>query len=147
MTDHRGVGVIATNPARDRFVVQRKDARYPHFPRGCSLFGGARERGESDADALVRELHEELGEASARALVEAGPREIGTFLLGASQFTFVLFEVVVEDVVLDAIAARPVAEGERAELVTRDALAELPWVWDLAAVIADYLAPIGSRES
>jgi 8-oxo-dGTP pyrophosphatase MutT (NUDIX family) len=139
MADHRGVGVIATNPARTRFLVQRKDASYPRFPRGYSLFGGAVEPGESDAAALVRELHEELGDASARALVDAGPREIETFALGERRFAFVLFEIVVADDMLDLIASRPVFEGERAEVVARSELVGLPWVWSLAQVLAAYV--------
>jgi 8-oxo-dGTP pyrophosphatase MutT (NUDIX family) len=144
---HRGVGVIVTNPARDRFLVQRKDASYPRFPRGYSLFGGAREPGESDVDALARELEEELGAASAQQLVAAGLREIEEFVVGEPGFAFVLFEAVVEDALLDVLAARPVFEGECAQAVTRGELAMLPWVWSLAQVIATYLgrrdAPFG----
>lgn len=140
MVAHRGVGVIVTSPARQRFVVQRKDASYPRYPRGCSMFGGACEPGESDTAALVRELHEELGDASARVLVDAGPREIGVFAVGEHRFAFVLFEAVVADDVLGELATRPVFEGERAELVTRAELAALPWVWGLGEVVAAYLA-------
>jgi 8-oxo-dGTP pyrophosphatase MutT (NUDIX family) len=139
MGGHRGVGVIATNPDRSRFLVQRKDATYPRYPRGYSLFGGAVERGESDLDALVRELHEELGETSARTIVDAGLHEIAAFEVGERRFTFVLFEAVVVDDTLDVLAARPVFEGERAQVVTRDALTSLPWVWDLAQVLAAYV--------
>jgi 8-oxo-dGTP pyrophosphatase MutT (NUDIX family) len=140
MGAHRGVGVIVTSAARRRFVVQRKDAAYPRYPRGCSLFGGACETGETDAAALVRELHEELGVASARALVDAGLREIGVFAVGEHGFAFVLFEAVVPDELLDQLAATPVLEGERAELVTRAELAALPWVWGLDEVVAAYVA-------
>jgi 8-oxo-dGTP pyrophosphatase MutT (NUDIX family) len=138
-TAHRGVGVIVTNPAGTRFLVQRKDASYPRFPRGYSLFGGAREPGESDAAALARELDEELGAASAQVLVAAGPRELETFTLGDPGFAFVLFEAVVEDQLLDVLAARPVFEGECAQAVTRAELVALPWVWSLAQVVAAYL--------
>lgn len=138
MALHRGVGVIATNPARARFLVQRKDASYPRFPRGYSLFGGACEHGESDEAALVRELVEELGDASARALVDAGLREIASFEVGERRFAFVLFEAVIPDDVLDVIASRPVFEGECAEVVARAELVGLPWVWDLRQVLEAY---------
>lgn len=144
MADHRGVGVIVTNPARDRFLVQRKDASYPRFPRGYSLFGGAREHGESDQAALVRELYEELGDASARALVDAGLREIATFEVGERRFAFVLFEAVVTDEMLDVIAARPVFEGECAAVVARAELVGLAWVWTLGDVITAYVQRRGS---
>lgn len=139
MAIHRGVGVIVTNPARDRFLVQRKDASYPRFPRGYSLFGGAREQGESDDAALARELYEELGDASARALVDAGLQEIGAFELGERRLVFVLFEAVVADEMLEVFASRPVFEGERAEVVARADLGGLAWIWTLADVIAAYL--------
>lgn len=139
MVDHRGVGVIATNPARTRFLVQRKDASYPRFPRGCSLFGGACERGESAQAALVRELHEELGDATAHLLVDAGLRELGRFEVGERGFAFVLFEAVVADEMLDVLASRPVLEGERAEVVAREDLLGLAWVWGLGEVLAAYV--------
>ncbi|MBC8071948.1 MAG: NUDIX hydrolase [Deltaproteobacteria bacterium] len=146
MVAHRGVGVIVTDPARSRFVVQRKDASYPRYPRGHSLFGGACEPGESSEATLERELFEELGDASARVLLDAGPREIGAFTVGESGFTFVLFEAVVAVEMLDVLAARPVHEGERAEIITREELPGLAWVWGLEAVLAAYIAGIGPRE-
>lgn len=140
--DHRGVGLIATNAARTRFLVQRKDESYPEFPQGYSLFGGACEPGESDEAALVRELYEELGDATARVLVDAGPREIGTFEVGERRFGFTLFETVVAEEMLDVLASLPVFEGERAEVVPRGELMGLAWVWGLGEVLAAYVERI-----
>ncbi len=142
VSEHRGVGVIVTNGARTRFVVQRKDATYPRYPRGCSLFGGAREPGETDEQALVRELFEALGDASAAAIVAAGLRHVADFELGPRRFGFAMFEAVLDDARLDLLAARPVYEGERAEIAERSGLAALPWVWTLGDAIAAYLRTI-----
>jgi 8-oxo-dGTP pyrophosphatase MutT (NUDIX family) len=136
---HRGTGVIVTNPGHTRFVVQRKDATYPRFPRGYSLFGGACEAGESAIEALVRELFEELGPARAQLLVAAGLHERGVHRLGPQGFAFTLFEACIDDVELDRIAREPVYEGECAAVIDRDALEGLSWVWDLGVVITDYL--------
>lgn len=136
---HEGVGVLVSNHSRTRFFVQRKDASYPRFPRGYSLFGGACEPGESPEQALVRELHEELGRSRAAALETAGPRLSATHTLGESRFTFSLFEACVGDDELDRFASEPVFEGECGTVVDREQLAGLAWVWDLGAVIDAYL--------
>jgi len=137
---HRGVGIVATNRDRTRFLVQQKDEHYVPHPRGYSFFGGACEHGESAKAALTRELREELPESSAQMLLDASPREVGSYRVGPTAFSFLLFEAVVPDSVLDALAQSPVLEGERAAVVSRDALIELPFVWDLLEVVIDYLA-------
>ena len=40
MTEHRGVGLIVTNPTGTRFYLQRKDGSYRQ-PHTISVFGGA----------------------------------------------------------------------------------------------------------
>jgi 8-oxo-dGTP pyrophosphatase MutT (NUDIX family) len=138
MTRHHGVGALVTNPARTRFFLQQKDASYPRFPLAYSTFGGAREAGESPEAALARELGEELGEALAAALIHAGPREVLTTTLAAG-FRYTLFEIVIADERLEALAAVEVLEGERGAVVSRAQLTTLPFVWGLEAVIAAYL--------
>lgn len=45
-----------------RYLLQLRDSKPGiFFPGHWSLFGGAHEAGESDEEALLRELHEELG--------------------------------------------------------------------------------------
>lgn len=136
--DHHGVGALVTNAARSRFFVQQKDASYPGYPLAYSTFGGAREPGEGSAQAAARELREELGDAAA-ALLDAGLVEVLTTRLEPDGFTFTLFEILVDDAQLDALAGVPVFEGERGALVTRAELAELPFIWGLGAVLEAYL--------
>lgn len=45
----------------NKIVLQQRDGEAPTFPHHLSTFGGGIEKGESPLEALVRELHEELG--------------------------------------------------------------------------------------
>lgn len=58
---------------------------------------------------------------------------------GVKIFRFTLFEAIVDDWQLDILARTPVLEGERGAVVTREQVAELPFVWDLEAVVLAYL--------
>ena len=136
--EHRGVGVIVRNPAATRFYVQQKDAAYRPHPRGYSLFGGAIEPGEALHEALARELAEELG-STAQLLLAAGPALVSEARVGPTKFRFSLFEVVLDDPLLDTLARAPVYEGERGVVVTREQLRALPFVWGLEAVVLAYL--------
>jgi 8-oxo-dGTP pyrophosphatase MutT (NUDIX family) len=137
-TTHHAVGLIVCNHSRTRYYVQQKDASYPSYPLGYSLFGGAREPGESTLEALARELAEELGDA-APALLAAGPILIQTTNVGPSEFRYSLYEVVIDDAALDQLARAPVFEGERGAVVSEAELRELPFIWDLGGVIVAYL--------
>jgi len=136
--EHHGVGVIVRNHAATRFYVQQKDADYRPHPRGYSLFGGAVDPGEAPGEALARELLEELGEAPSAALLAAGPTLVADH--GQLGFRFSLFEVVVDDALLDRLATTAVLEGERGAVVDGAELTSLPFVWGLEAVVRDYLA-------
>ena len=138
---HRAVGVIARDRAGTRFYLQQKDATYPIYPLAYSLFGGAREPGESAAEALARELGEELGDAAER-LLAAGPTLVGEFRVGPRGFEFALFEVIVEDALLDQLAVTPVFEGERGAVVSREELRTLPFIWGLEVVVLGYVEGI-----
>ena len=144
--EHHGVGALVTNPARTRFFVQQKDATYPRFPLAYSMFGGAREPGEGVSEAVARELREELG-ASAEALLQpaGGLAHVLTTRVESGGFDYTLFEIVVADAQLDALAEVPVLEGERGAVVSRVELGALPFVWGLEAVVRAYLdaRPLG----
>lgn len=151
-SQHRGVGMIVRNGTSTRFYVQQKDADYPVYPRAYSLFGGAADPGESHAQALARELAEELGADAAIELLAAEPRLVAehqvrrpAFGPGAEgSFGFALFEVVVDDAQLDRLARTRVFEGERGAVMTRDQLVSLPFIWGLEIVIQAYLAQLPS---
>jgi 8-oxo-dGTP pyrophosphatase MutT (NUDIX family) len=136
---HHGVGVLVTNRTRSRFLVQQKDQDYAPHPRGYSLFGGATDTNEDPAEALARELHEELGAASAKLLIAAGLRPVLTTTVEPAGFVYSLFEAAIDDALLEALARAPVFEGERAAVVERDELLALPFIWGLGAVLAAYL--------
>lgn len=135
---HHGVVAIVTNPERTRFFIQQKDAAYRPFPLGYSLFGGAVEAGEEPAEALARELREELG-AAAEPLLAAGPTRVFTARPLATGFVVSLFEIVLDARALESLAETPVLEGERGVVLDRDHLRGMPLVWGLGEVVAAYL--------
>lgn len=139
---HVAVGALIANAARTRFVVQQKDRDYRPYPRGFSCFGGAIEPGEAPGDALARELAEELGEAMAARLLAAALREVLRMRVEPAGFEFVLFELIIDDALIDALAEHPVLEGERAVVVEREQLLALAWVWGLEQVVAIYLTEL-----
>lgn len=141
--EHHGVVALVTNPERTRFFIQQKDAGYRPFPRGYSLFGGAVEPGESPAEALARELREELG-AAAERLLAAGPTCVLMERPLPTGFVVSLFEVVLEDAVLASLAAVAVLEGERGVVLGRDELRATPLVWGLHEVVVAYLDGAGA---
>jgi 8-oxo-dGTP pyrophosphatase MutT (NUDIX family) len=134
---HRIAAVIATDAGRSRFLVQRKDESY-RYPLALALFGGAVEAGESDRQAIEREIVEELGIHSAMLLLDAGLDWVAEVDLG---YPFVLFEAVMRSGALDVVAERPVFEGKRAEIVARDLLLTDPsWMPGLVEVLRVYLS-------
>lgn len=116
----------------EKFIVQRKDDTYSR-PRAIALFGGAIEPEEYDDVAIERELLEELGRTTCDMLRHAGLRRFGW--VGP----FSVFEIVVDDDVIEAIAAQFVFEGERAEIAMRHELLDLPWLDELRPVVDAYL--------
>jgi len=57
---HAHVGCLVLSHD-NKIVLQQRDDYAPTFPNYLSTFGGAIEQGESPLEAMVRELHEELG--------------------------------------------------------------------------------------
>ena len=59
-TEGRGVSAILINPQGQVLLQQRDDNPAIRYPAHWSLFGGTIEDGESAAEAVVREVHEEI---------------------------------------------------------------------------------------
>ncbi len=135
---HHGVVALVTNPERTRFFIQQKDEGYRPFPLGYSLFGGAVEAGEEPAQALARELREELG-AAAQRLIDAGPELVFTTRALAAGFVLSLFEVVLEDRVLESLGEVVVLEGKRGVVLSRQQLRHTPLIWGLEEIVLAYL--------
>lgn len=135
---HHGVVALVTNAARTRFFLQQKDEHYRPFPLGYSLFGGAVEDGEELVEALARELREELG-AAAQGLVEAGPVPVLTRRAMSEGFVLSLFEVVLDEHVLESLGEVAVLEGKRGVVLSRAALRSTPLIWGLEEVVLAYL--------
>jgi len=133
--------VIVTTPERRRFFVQQKDAAYEPHPLGYSFFGGAIEEGETLLEALGRELREELGAAADR-LTAAPTRHVLTATVEPAGFRYSLFEVLVDEPTLEALATAPVFEGERGALFGERELSALPFIWGLESVVTAYLAQV-----
>jgi hypothetical protein len=130
--DHHGVVLVLTNSRRSHYLLQRKDATYPHFPRHYSFFGGGREQGESEEQTLERELIEELCPEAAQLIVRPLKKIYsGQLQYQSSPFQMTLFEAVCPHESLELISTMPVLEGERAELVTTEKMLSLPFVWGL----------------
>lgn len=133
---HHGVVLVLTNPNRTHFLLQRKDANYPHFPRGYSFFGGALEDCESEEVGLERELVEEFPEdvfpllAGHRQRIFSGPIHTDSF-----HFEISLFETILSLKQLKEIATSPVLEGESADLIQREELAQVSFVWGLEQLV------------
>jgi 8-oxo-dGTP pyrophosphatase MutT (NUDIX family) len=116
------VGAIIVTPD-NRFLLQRRD-HVPHiwFPGAWGLFGGAIDRGESERDALRRELREEIG-------LELGAARPFTRLqfdcgfVGDGVIDRAFFEVPIEP---DAVAGLRLTEGREMALIPGDRVSGLP---------------------
>ncbi|MDF1665208.1 MAG: NUDIX domain-containing protein [Planctomycetota bacterium] len=140
---HHGVVLVLTNPERTHFLLQRKDASYPHFPRGYSFFGGALEDGETEEAGLQRELAEEFSE-EVRVLLRTPRRRRFSGWIETEQFRFKisLFESTLSHDQLQTIASMPVLEGESADLIAREKLNGLAYVWGLEQLVPVLLGPV-----
>jgi 8-oxo-dGTP pyrophosphatase MutT (NUDIX family) len=130
-----------------RYVMQLRDVKsHIFYPGHWGLFGGALDQGETDADALRRELDEELGFV---------PQTVSCFVrldfdlstIGAGKVYRAVYEVPVKD---KEFAAFQLREGLACEALTaRDILTERKVTpYDSFAVWMHYarkrLAPAGA---
>jgi 8-oxo-dGTP pyrophosphatase MutT (NUDIX family) len=107
-----------------RYVMQLRDVKsHIFYPGHWGLFGGAIDEGETEMDALHRELEEELGFV---------PRRVSRFVrldfdlssIGAGKVFRAVYEVPVTD---QEFAAFRLGEGRACEALTpRDILTERP---------------------
>lgn len=135
---HKGVGLIIGNASKELFFVQKKDKDYPvtKWVDGFSFWGGAVEENDpSPYEALIRELKEELTIDLDYPKIQF----VQEFLVKSDRiYTFYLFELLVDDKVLQTLNQQTVKEGH-ADLVTRADLLTQNWIWGLEQVIAAYL--------
>lgn len=108
-----------------RYLLQLRDNRPGiFFPGHWGLFGGGVEDGEQPADALQRELHEELG------LVTADLRPLARFEFDLAPMALTriyreFYEVRITTEVLPLLA---LGEGEAFNAFTRDQILRMPRV-------------------
>ncbi|MBV8168994.1 MAG: NUDIX domain-containing protein [Alphaproteobacteria bacterium] len=116
------VGAIIVTPDQ-RFLLQRRD-HVPHiwYPGAWGLFGGGIDPGESERDALRRELREEIG-------LELGEARLFTrfqfdcAFVGDGMIDRTFFEV---PLTLDAVAGLRLSEGREMALIAADQVLGLP---------------------
>ena len=118
------VAAIIVTPDR-RFLMQRRDP-LPHiwYPDSWALFGGAMEAGESELDALQREVHEEIDYTVDPATVRFFSRfhfDIG--FAGLPICTRAIFEV---PIAAEAVATMRLKEGVEMRLIPADEVLTLP---------------------
>jgi 8-oxo-dGTP pyrophosphatase MutT (NUDIX family) len=146
---HPGVGVIITNKSHTKFYLQQKDNTHPVTQ--CRLkfcfFGGAVEEGESELEALKRELTEEINKEVAVKISSKTKRLFdSTFLniLGIPTI-FVFYEMILSDEELLNLSKIPVKEGKGGFLVGIKEMYTLPFIIDLEHMLRRYLGMINCQ--
>lgn len=143
---HWGVGVVITQPDRQRFLVQEKDDAYPfpEFRRKYSFIGGEKEAGEHPNEAVVRESREELRGRKVEQVVSSMERLFDlTVRSKHGPYYFSLYESVVSPRSLERLVAAGLNEGI-GHLVSLEKFRQLPWVWNLDQAVNLYLLRQGT---
>jgi 8-oxo-dGTP pyrophosphatase MutT (NUDIX family) len=143
---HRAVGIIITNPDRTKFYIQQKDETYYiiRYRLHYTFFGGAIEDGESEEEALKRELNEELDE-SVIDLMYKKLKKLGSFSFTnilKKECLYTLFESIISDEDLDFISNKKVFEGKRGVLISRDKIRNIDFFSELKNILEKYLSEI-----
>ncbi len=144
MPKPRGVGVIVTDGKGDIFYIQQKDEKYPvpEFRLCYSFFGGNIEPGETEKNALERELKEELEDIVAFNVLQASKKLWTMELFGKTEsgktaYDFTLYEAVLTNEQLLEAARRRVREG-RGKFFSKDKITKLPFIHGLEAALKRY---------
>jgi len=116
------VAAIMVTPDR-RFLMQRRDD-LPHiwYPDAWALFGGGIEPGETEREALARELEEEIG----FTLVEATYFTRFDFDLGFAGCGIIERSVFVVPIEPETVAGLQLREGRAMALIEADQVLGLP---------------------
>jgi 8-oxo-dGTP pyrophosphatase MutT (NUDIX family) len=116
------VGAIIVTPD-DRFLLQRRD-HVPHiwYPGAWGLFGGGIDPGESERDALRRELYEEIGLTLGEAHLFTR-FQFDCAFVGDGMIDRTFFEVPVD---LDTVAGLKLTEGHEMALIEAERIVGLP---------------------
>lgn len=131
---HRGVGLVLTNTNRDLFYLQQKDETYPiaKWQLALSVWGGAVEaEDDSDENALLRELREELNWTRTENALP-----LGIFDVKSEQRFFIsLFEIVLPEEELISFSENTIVNEGYGILLTKEELGKYSWVWDLDSIL------------
>ena len=127
----RAVGAIIEHP-KHGMLFQLRDENTSKYPLHWSLFGGRVEEGESDEEALYRELYEEV---SLKRSMMKNVRRVKTYHHeGVTQILYhVMIEISPDELVL--------GEGKDMKFV-KDidmALKELNFAYNIKEVLIDYM--------
>jgi 8-oxo-dGTP pyrophosphatase MutT (NUDIX family) len=116
------VGAIIVTPD-NRFLLQRRD-HVPHiwYPGAWGLFGGGIDPGESELDALRRELQEEIGFALREARLFTR-FQFDCAFVGDGMIDRTFFELPIE---ADAVVGLRLTEGREMGLIEADRVIGLP---------------------
>jgi 8-oxo-dGTP diphosphatase len=76
---------IIQDPESRRLLLQHRDGKAPTEPNRWGMFGGSIEDGESPEEAMIRELHEEIGPVAA----SVHPRLVREYLAESGKYRYV----------------------------------------------------------
>ena len=140
---HRGVGAIISNENRQQYFLQQKDEKYPveEWKHAFSFWGGAVEKGETNTEALFRELREEI--QTSLSFDTQNVRLVETFLItnAVEPYEFALYEMVLSNSDFQLLTQAKILEGKGVVKPQKD-LQNLFWIWGLEVVVEKYLSQI-----
>ena len=148
---HHGVAVVITNNQKNLFYIQQKDETYwiKRDKLKYCFFGGAVNSQEKEADALKRELLEELEKSAANLIIKNSNKIFNSFFKTThSEFKkdvkFALFESILPEDELKKISQFPIKEGKCGKLIKKTELKIKDFMKDLKTPIKEYFKFIES---